>query len=70
MKALSPCIETAVSGADSDWRTPREMPTRISIPGFSLRPGLGNSARAVIARVRSSTRVSSMAMRPWKFSPA
>ena len=63
-KAWSPWYSTAASGTAMAWRTPSSTDTCISMPGFSLPSALGNSARALIERVRVSTRVSSLAMRP------
>jgi hypothetical protein len=46
------------------------MPTRSSMPGLMRAPGLANSARAVIARVFGSTRVSSRWITPRNTSVA
>jgi hypothetical protein len=48
---------------------PWSIPTLISMPGLRRPSALGNSARALSARVAGSMRVSIWAMRPVKVSP-
>ena len=60
---------TAISGTTSAWRSGWNTRTVSSIPGRSLRSGLGSTARTVTARVTGSTRESSVATSPLNSSP-